>query len=776
MICSNSGAQDRRHSQGPLFAGFVVLAICVAVLCPKVQAAESQPVTVPEMHKLSVASKNRQTDVLQEVIVTAQRRRQNIQDVPIAVTSISPSTLKAAHIENVADLPELVPSLNISPSSGIVTTFVQGIGNPVTTAGNEPSVPVYIDGVYYARPITALFDLSSIQSVQVLQGPQGTLFGRNATGGVVLINTLNPGKRSAFEGTIGYGSYDTVHGQVYASMPITKKLAVNLAASGLRQGGGWGTNIHTGQPTYRNRYYNIRAKALWTPTHSTRVLLEGWYVGSHDDQGIYSRPFPGTVAGTPDGIHNGLPLPPGYPIPSQILPPLSFYDTNLNFNEHDEVRAYGGSARIEQSLKFANLVSISSVMGASECLYSEGDFSPLNFERYTLCPVNHQITQEVQLKSKSASKITWIVGLFYLNTLQGFNPTLINGQGPTNVGIENIAIVGEQRVKSYAGYGQVTIPVIDHSDVTLGLRYTKDDLNGVGTTTATFLPGVLAPTAVPVQTQANTFQKSFGRVTERIAVDHHFNSHVMTYFSFSTGYKAGTFNTLPLNSPALKPETVTAYDLGTKTTLIRGKLRLNADLFWNQIKDPQVQAQRNGLVALVNAQSARTRGVELQSTALLAPGLTFNLAANYVDATYLEFQGCPTYAYSTTSPGNLNQLFENCSGHQMPDVPKVVLTSSVQYIHDMRGAGVMSLFLSLRHQSGFAWDSDNVIREPPHTFLNGSVTFAPDALRHVTLRFWMDNITNVHYNINYYAQASGAAYESSPGAPRTFGGEFTYKY
>jgi len=708
--------------------------------------------------------------------VTAQRRRENMQDVPIAVTAISGSTLSTVGVSNVSNLPQLVPSLNVSQSTGILTTFVRGIGNPVTTAGNEASVPVYIDGVYYTRAAAALLDLASISSVQVLEGPQGTLFGRNATGGVVLVDTLDPGRSPAFESNIGYGSYDTVQGQLYASMPLTDTLAVNLSASGLRQGAGWGTNINTGQPTYRNRYFNLRAKALWTPADGTSALFEGWFVGSHDEQGIYSRPFPGTVAGTPDGISNGLPLPAGYPNPSEVLPRLGFYDTDLDINEYDETRAYGGSARIEQALSFADLVSISAAMGADEAVYSSGSFSPQPFENYSLYPVDHQFSQELQLKSKPGSRLKWIVGGYYLNTLQGFNPTLIEGQGPSAVGIDNIAIVGEQRVKSYAGYGQATIPVFDNSDLTLGARYTTDNLNGIGTTTSTFFPGVLGPLAVPVQTQENAFQQSFHRVTEKFALAHHFTANAMTYFSFSTGYKAGTFNTLPLDSPALKPELVNAYEVGAKTTLLQHRLRLNMDMFWNHIQDPQVQAQRNGLVALVNAQAARTRGVELNSTALLAAGLTMTFDASYTDARYLQFDGCPTYAYSATEPGVLNQLFENCSGHQMPDVPKVALTSTLQYSQYVSEAGELSYDVSVRYQGSFPWDSDNVIREPAHTFLNGSIAFTPEAMDKISIKFWMNNMTNVHYNINYYAQASGAAYESAPGAPRTFGGEFMYKY
>jgi iron complex outermembrane receptor protein len=273
----------------------------------------------------------------------------------------------------------------------------------------------------------------------------------------------------------------------------------------------------------------------------------------------------------------------------------------------------------------------------------------------------------------------------------------------------------------------------------------------------------------------------------------------MVYANYSRGYKAGTFNTLPLDSPALKPEAVDAYEVGMKTELFDRKVRLNGALFWNDISSPQVQSQRNGLVALINAGSARTRGAEFDASALLARNLTFSLAGTYLDARFRDFKVAPSYcpspvisnaqcqailAANGASPaviasvgnGNLNQIFVSADGNRMPYASKIKLSAGLNYSYDASGMGAFVLDGSVNYQSKFNWDSDNVIKEPAHTFFDASIQFTPEILDNISLRFWMKNITGVHYNVAYYAQASGSAFSSAPGAPRTFGGEVLFKF
>ncbi len=738
------------------------------------------------------------TTGLQEIVVTAQKRAENVQDTPLSVTAVSGANLAVKSIVTVQDLARIDPALQIGHSTGVVTTFIRGIGNPVTTAGNEASVPIYIDDVYYVRASYPFFSLGSVERVEVLKGPQGTLFGRNASGGVISVYTRDPNfSKAEMSGKVGYGNYDTVTGQLYVNRPITDSLAANFAVDASKQNHGWGRDINTGLPTYREHHVSLRGKVLWKPTESTSIKLIGYYERAYNEQGIYARPFPGTVSGYPDGLHNGFPIVPGQP--TGVQPTLGFYDTNLSFNQFDRSRGYGGSIRVDQGIGFADFVSISAIRRNKELYYSEGDNSSVDQLRYQLHVLDHQFSQEFQLKSKPSSKLTWILGAYYLNALQGFNPTNINGLGTKLVGVDNVAIIGKERIKSYAGFGQATYPILEDTNLTGGLRYTVDKVGGVGTTTTTLSAGVLGPNPVSLQTQNDSFNRTFRKLTWKTSLDHHFGRDVMAYVNYSRGYKAGTFNTLPLDSPALKPEVVDAYEVGMKTELFDRKIRVNGALFWNDIKSPQVQAQRNGLVALVNAGSARTRGVEFDASALLARNLTLSVGGTYLDAKFRDFKNAPSYCPSPTisnaqcaaiiaangaSPaviasigdGNLNQIFVNADGHRLPYASKIKISAGLDYILEASGLGKFTFDGSVNYASKFNWDADNVIKEPAHTFLDASLTFAPEALDNISLRFWMKNITGVHYNVGYYAQASGSAFSSSPGAPRTFGGEVLFKF
>ena len=778
-----------------LMAGCAAIIVAIAPAPATAQAtATPAPAATP--------TADTQTTGLQDIIVTAQKRSQNVQDTPLSVTAVSGTNLATRSVVKVEDLARIDPALQIGHSTGTVTTFIRGIGNPVTTAGNEASVPIFIDDVYFVRAAYPFFSLGSIDRVEVLKGPQGTLFGRNASGGVISVYTRDPNFNTPeVSGKIGAANYKTIYGQAYVNLPITNRLAANFSFDGNRQRGGWGKDINTGLPTFREHHISTRGKILWEPTESTKIKLIGYYVRAYNEQGVYSRPFPGTVGGYPDGLHAGFPALPDQVAKGQIgvLPTLGFYDTNLNFNQYDRSSGYGGSVRIDQSVGFADLVSITALRRNKELYYSEGDNSPVDQLRYQLNILDRQFSQEFQIKSKARSKLTWILGAYYLNALQGFNPTDINGLAPPLFGISNIRIIGKERIKSYAGFGQATYPITDNTNITGGLRYTIDKIGGVGTTVISFLPGIFGPGPFDLTTQSTQLNKTFKKLTYKASIDHHFGRDVMAYANYSRGFKAGTFNTLPLDSPPLRPEVVDAYEIGMKTELFDRTIRLNGALFWNDISNPQVQTARNGVVLLLNAGAARTRGAEFDASAVLAHGLTFNVAGTYLDARFRDFKTAPAYCPSPAvsiaqcrtiltasgaSPaliasvgnGNINPITINADGNRLPYASKFKLSASLDYSHNVPGTGKFILNGSANYASKFNWDSDNVIKEPAHTFFDASVQFTPEALHNIGFRLWMKNITDVRYNVGYFGQASGSAFSSSPGAPRTFGGEILFKF
>jgi iron complex outermembrane receptor protein len=314
------------------------------------------------------ASVESDANQLAEIVVLAQKRSENIQDAPLAVTAFAGSALSAAGLTVVSDLSEMDSTLQFSAIGGIATVFMRGLGNPVATLGNEASVPMYIDDVYYARLSPSFFDLVNVDDVQILKGPQGTLFGRNASAGVISIYTRDPGSTPVIEGMVGYGNYATTTAQLYASVPITDELAADLSLSEYNQPSGWGRNVNDGAQTYLNRYFNARSKIIWKPTDSTILKFIGYYAEQNSLQGELATPHSGTVSG---GLDNSGTI----TVPAEPPQP-HFYDINLDHMPGVTTTTYGGSMRVDQEFDFGMLSAVSAARYTHEKYSSDGDLTP----------------------------------------------------------------------------------------------------------------------------------------------------------------------------------------------------------------------------------------------------------------------------------------------------------------------------------------------------------------------------------------------------------------
>jgi iron complex outermembrane receptor protein len=724
--------------------------------------------SLPAVAQMQSASLKGDDDQLAEIVVMAEKRSENIQDAPLSVTAFSRSTLREAGVTVVSDLGEIDSALQFSAIGGIATVFMRGLGNPVATLGNEASVPMYIDDVYYSRLSPSFFDLVNVDNVEILKGPQGTLFGRNASAGVISIYTRDPGNTPVIEGLVGYGNYATTTAQLYASGPITDKLAADISLSEYNQASGWGRNVYNGDQTYLNRSFTARSKLIWKPTESTTVKFIGYYVEQHSSQGILTAPYAGTISG---GVDNSgtITVPPE--------PPQSrFYDINLDLMPGVTNATYGGSIRVDQELDFGVFSSTSAARKTNESYLNDGDLTPYPLFVANARPVDQQYSEELQLKSKPGAPISWIGGFFYLNTLAGYDPIHIHGNTFIAEGINSLNLMGEQRLNSFAPYGQVTYPLLPDTNLTAGLRYNKDHLRGFGSTTIYPYPGGPLSGLGPSFSPAPPFDQTrdFEKLTYKVTLDHHFNPDVMAYASVSTGYKSGTYNTVSIGSGALNPETVTTYEFGLKTELLDHRLRLDGAVFRNNLKAPQVQSSQMGIETVLNAGSARSQGMEVEGTALLARGLRARLSATYLQAKFLAFSDAP---YFYQRPGGGNDLGSiNARGKVLPRAPRESIDAGLNYVVEVSSVGKFAFDTNVAYSSKFYWDSDNVISEGPLTIVNASATFTPRRAEALSIRLWVKNLTDKeYYNIEYEEQGP-AGFAAAPAAPRTVGGEFRFKF
>lgn len=724
-------------------------------------------------------------DQLNDIVVTAQRRSENVQDTPVSVNAYDAKSLQATGVDNIVQLSQIDPSVNISFNADTAYPFIRGVGNIAAgVIGNEASVGTNIDNVYYARLFSALLDLGDVERVEVLKGPQGTLFGRNTSGGAIQIFTRDPGRETIVDAAIGYGNYDTISGRIFAAMPLSDTLSWSVAAGGRDQRSGWGRSLVDGSDVYLGKMVSARSKLVFEPSDSSRFKLTGYYAYSNDDFGNVHDVLEGTYTASVPNTGSG---------PATTVPSLAdvggFYDARAISRETpvgNTMRTWGASLQYDQDASFAQLVSITGYRDSRGKAKNQVATAIPGYISLPITTTDRQFSQELQLKSLPGDPVKWIVGLYYFHYYSGYDPYQLAGtfvDDAFGAPGSYISVSGLQKIDSFAGFAQTTVPILSTTNVTLGVRYSIDDLNGVGLQTVT-IPGVGTFDAQPAGV-SNPYVNAttYNSFTWRAALDHHLNDDIMLYTSASRGFKAGTYNTAGLVAPPAKPEVVTAYELGVKSELFDRRVRLNAALFLNDIKDPQVQTAivvGNAIaIGLTNAEKARTKGVELSSEVLAAQGLTLRASAVYLDATFKSFTNAPVYT-GAFEPGTTltGPTYVDRSGARMVNAPKWRLTGGVNY-RTGTDVGDLVADVNVAYTDRYFWTIQNVAEQKATTLVNGSLAFTPAALENVTFKVWGKNLTDVQYNgwVQESAFPNGVGgYQRQAAAPRTYGLEIGVEF
>ena len=673
---------------------------------------------------------------LEEVVVTAQRRSESGQRVPVPITAIGATQLQAQGVATVSDLQNAVPSLQMATAGNSVTTFLRGVGSLINAPGADPEVALYVDGVYYPSPAAANFFFNNIASVEVDKGPQGTLFGRNATGGVIQVNTLQPTQIPRFDMTLGYANYNTNEETLYLSGGIAENLAADVSVYN-REQGGWGHNLYTGASIYSRQETAVRSKWVYTPTNATMVT----FIADFDHNEGYQGAALNNVTGT--SVTGGTPQP--------------FYDVSADTKASENNTQYGFSLKVEHDFGWTRLVSLSADRTTKGFLQLDTDQSPVPFA-YLRAPQTQQtFTQELQLLSPDQSPIKWIVGAFYLHDRSGVDPLTFTFLGTPLINYTY------QITNSESVFGQTTLPVfpalIADTHLTLGVRYTNDDRSE---TNFTDLPTGLIPGTTGSQSTSN------GNFSYRAALDHSFTSDIFGYVSFDRGFKSGLFNTTsatgaPNTGPAVKPETLDAYQIGIKSTFLDHRLRVNFDGFYYSYNDLQVVTFVSAGPLLSNAASAKIKGADLDAEVTPMKNLTLSASATVLDAHYSDFKNASFYGPAALG---LTSYVGDATGNRLPFAPRISATGASQYrIPTERGD--FAINASVSYKSEYYFEPQNLVRQKPFAMVNTSARWtAPGGRFDLTL--WGKNLSSAKWYAMGGATTLGGEYYSA-GDPRTFG-------
>ena len=675
-----------------------------------------------------------QSIAIEEVVVTAQKREELLQDVPIAVTAVTGAALEAKGVDSSMDLTNVVPGLNFTQAVGVYgLPVIRSVGTTSHGPGVENPVATYIDGVYMASASTSLMSLADVAQVAVLKGPQGTLFGRNATGGLIQITTKAPSQAFGGDITGTYGNLGSSAESLYLTGGLTDTLAANIAVSNNQQSKGFGRNLYTGQYVGTQHSSAVRGKLLWRPDDKTDVTLSADYSKFHG-----SVPLVRAVTKT---IFNA---------------PMAgdFHDINVNVQPFSRAEQAGVSLTAKHELDKVQLLSITGYRTSDVRSLFDADSTVSPILAIDLNQKDRQLTQEFQVLSTGDSRLSWVAGVFGMAARGRYDPlrTLASAApGP-------IDSTARTKLGSYAVFGQATYKIDDDTNFTAGLRYSRDQrkLNAVQVMHTSF--GDIT-TAAP-----QNVTKSFGDPTWRLSLDHRFSPEFMTYVSYNRGFRSGTFVPDLYPTKVLKPEVLDALESGFKADLLDRRLRLNASAFYYDYKNRQVLAIVNGVEVVYTAEKAVSYGLDADMEFRVTRELSVTGGLSLIHARYKTFSNA---LFSTLNAfGGATLTNASADGKHLEATPDWTLNFGPTY-HVETGAGEFTASANYYHNSGWYAGPDNRTKQKAYDTVSASLLWAPSFASNLTVQLWGKNLGDT----KYATQLAQTAFSDNaePAAGRTYG-------
>ncbi|CAN5193000.1 TonB-dependent receptor [soil metagenome] len=697
----------------------------------------------------AATAQDQSAPLLEDIVVTAQKRAENVQDVPIAVTAITSETLQKSRALDTRTLQLSVPALSYGTSSGFAMPFLRGIGSSVQTPGTEPSVATFVDGVYVAANQGVLLSLLGVDRVEVLAGPQGTLYGRNASGGAINLYTLTPSQTVDAKATTTYGNYARLEASGYISGPITDRLSVGLYAAASRRDTYLDYDASPMGQSELNKSWGARLKAVWEPVDGVK------FTGSVER----------LVQQNVDAANRNV-QPDALGITLGGDPTIKNYTVVSDSVQYIKPKTTAAVLRTEIDLGFGDLVGVTSYRKLRSDVQSSIDGVDIPLA-YVAAPIrSKQFSQEAQILSKPSSPIKWIAGLFYLHEKGGYDPLYVrSGILFAGAPFNSSDTFGSYDTKSYAAFAQVTVPLTESFSITTGGRYTEDHKRKLPTVTALTLDGVsigIPDTVFPGS------KKSWSKFTPKVTLEYKIPD-ALFYATYSKGFKSGQFNvSQPLESAPVNPESLTDYEVGIKTELFDRRVRMNLAAYYYDFTGLQVMVldPSGGVSAVLrNAANARAYGAEANITAAVTRNFVVNFSAAYEDSKYKRFDNAPFFIFSPA--GNSQILGVSAAGNDLIRAPKFVGTAGATYTVPLASGAKIDLHGDAYYNDGFFWDPSQQFRQSSYTLLNASVTYTAPSGRWYA-QVWGTNLTNRHNFIDIAATAPFGTYASDD-APRMYG-------
>jgi iron complex outermembrane recepter protein len=708
---------------------------------------------------------------LEEIIVTAQKTgAASVQKIPIAISAFSSADLKNTLTTDIKDLALETPNLSISQVGSSAAIYIRGVGTNNIFAGSDPDVTTQVDGVYMARPNAQFNDFLDVDRVEVLRGPQGTLYGRNAVGGTINVISKQPSDTFVGQQELTVGNFAMVQEQAYVSGAlIPGTLQASLAINYLRHDA-YQQNIAPGGNDIDNADHGgLRGQLRWEPMEGIDATTRfDWTAGrenvENDDNllaPVANAPLANSLIGSNSKVAVGLPQ----------------HGTTNDWGISEDINWHLNSDLILKSITAYRNNHFDELIGT--------DATELKFSSIIEDELEREATQEFDLQA-NYTNFEGVAGLYYFHDTDQTLAHLVETPSPlvpssppgTFTAYATPAISSEAEAAFLQGTYHVTPTV----GVTVGYRYTMERKH-IDQDFQKFITFPSGPFVIPGFPFISDLSRDFHGSTPKFGIDWNVSNDAMLYFSVTRGYKSGGLNygADTLASLTFEPETITSYEVGAKTQWFDRRLRLNLTAFTYDYKNLQVESLISpAVVAIGNAATARAKGLELEINGKPTPNwqLTGNLTL--LDATYSSFPnaavaaGLVPYVESLPQYNATTGTF-NASGNRLSAAPRVTTFLAVQRSWDLNGGDSIYARAEYYWQDRVYYDPTNVDvqSQGPYGLINTFVGYnTANGLWRVQL--WGKNLADKSYVIS--AVANGLGPSGLVGAPRTFGVRLTRNF
>jgi iron complex outermembrane receptor protein len=667
---------------------------------------------------------------IETVVVTAERREEKLVNTPATVTVMSADRLVNAGVTDFSGLQQIAPGLTIASSGAHQQPTIRGVGTEVAGPGLASNVATYLDGVYRPNGNLSNINFFDVDNVQVLEGPQGTLYGQNATGGAIIVSTKGPEFSPSALLKVSYGNYNDTTASLFATDGLTDTLAASISFNA-DHSDGYVTNI-AGPNDSHNFTAEGRAKILWQPTEALSFLL----TYEHADINNPSVFAFGNYKGYSEGVF----------VPGAIVANEPHTESH-NFLSMFHSTSDAVILKSEYNFSWATLTSYTAGQAEQNYAQYDVDGSSASLSHVSFPAAERTASQEFELSSNDTDNpLKWTAGLlFYDDHSKEYLTVLTDPTTPFKV------LDAGEETKSFAAYLDATYRILPQLFVTGGVRYSVD------TVVAKF--DSFADNFKTVTRASSTYHA----VTPRVVLRYQFADDQNVYASYNEGYKVGAFNAGGLSTLPVKPEKNKAFEVGYK--VVKDAWSLQTAAFYGKYSNLQESSYLGPIVQLVNAAKATVWGGELMASDALSDELLLNATLAYTNAKYDSFPGAPHYVWDPLTGIVITP--DDASGNPLPNSPDFSLKLGATYTRHFH-SGVLSASGNLLFQTDEYFDPFKFPTQSPYAVLNLRISWTPPSNRW-TASIYARNLTDTDYLSAVVEQPSGI--QPIYGNPRLFGAE-----